>query len=161
DNSDVNQPWRPGQIITFRGRSEKVCQLTGMMDREQHRLAPARTDAQGLWATDLGYPVDDGKQLSFLFGDSRPTGRHLPYPESPPDDAFAWTTDRDPPTTDRCLALAVNHRTVGPDFSVTVPPVVVGSKEPILQGYFDVPSSGFVTDEGLHAFFWTDHCSFP
>lgn len=36
DNSDVNKPWQPGsQQIAYRGRSEKVCQLTGNVDAEQ------------------------------------------------------------------------------------------------------------------------------
>lgn len=35
DNSDVKNPWQQAQQITFQGRSQKVCQLTGNFDAER------------------------------------------------------------------------------------------------------------------------------
>jgi hypothetical protein len=49
-----------------------------------------------------------------------------------------------------------NNKVFGVAF--TQPPVVSPG---IDQGYFNVPASGFATDEGLYGVFWTNHCAFP
>src|ERR1700692_3680972 len=35
------------------------------------------------------------------------------------------------------------------------------SPAPIKQGFFNVPSGGVSSADGLYAFFWTNHCSDP
>ncbi len=154
DNSDAGLPWRRAQNIAFRGRSEKVCQLTGTWDKE--RIAPTTTGALGIDSVDLGFPVDDGNKLTFLFGDAFPDLGHPGYLEDTPDDAIGVTMQAQPPTDGVCPAMTVND--IATTFGVTIrqTPVVTPS---IRQGYFDVPSSGFATPEGLYAFFWTDHCA--
>ena len=158
DNSDVTLPWQRAQTITFRGRSEKVCQLTGDFDIEQARPTTSLTLTNyGLGAGDLGYPVENGDRITFLFGDSRRDSQKPPdnHPaEGPPDDSIGFTTDRTPPNRDQCLHLIVNSS--GPPAPTFLPPVVSPA---IDQGFFNVPTSGFVTPAGLYSFFWTDHCS--
>jgi hypothetical protein len=58
----------------YTSRTTKICQLTGQEDRE-HPGRPTGTTLggqdSGVTGTDLGYPVERGDQLLFLFGDSR------------------------------------------------------------------------------------------
>ncbi len=160
DNSDVTLPWGRVQPITYRGRSEKVCQLSGSYDQEVEQPTTSNTYQFGLTAVDLGYPVDNGRQLSFLFGDARVNGSVslAPYPESGANDAFGWTTDTAAPTPDDCVHLTVASRAITSSWTLPTPPIV---SPPIDQGWFNVPASGFVTNEGLYGLFWTDHCAYP
>jgi hypothetical protein len=85
DNSDVTLPWQRAQVVTFRGRSEKVCQLTGDFDKETLQPTTNETDLHyGVAAVDLGFPVESSDGLFFLFGDSRPFPDHNPFPERHP-----------------------------------------------------------------------------
>jgi hypothetical protein len=164
DNSDVTSGWQRAQVITYRGRSEKVCQLTGEFDRERLALTTNRTSSQfGLSSTDLGFPVDDGANIDFLFGDSRrpdppPTPDPALSPESTPDDSFGYSSDTLAPTENECIHLIFNQDPNPSDSPRFAPPVVTSGIE---QGLFNVPSSGFTTPSGLYSFFWTGHCAFP
>jgi hypothetical protein len=155
DNSNLGSEWHPAEAITFRGRSEKVCQLTGDKDRERHTSTTSLTSRFGLETVDLGFPVEGGRQLSFLFGDAS-SFKHETNLEAPPDDAFGWTGDTLAPTPDQCIHLELNSSpsSLLPGARALVPPVV---SPPIPQGLFNVPSSGFWTPQGLYGIFWTDH----
>jgi hypothetical protein len=114
----------------------------------------------GLDAVDLGYPVETGKNLILLFGDSWPP----PHGggargEIPPDDSVGVVARQDPPNNDgQCLGLQV-HNTQGPTRKF-VPATVIGSAR-VKQGFFNVPSGGVSANGSLVAFFWTNHCSHP
>ncbi|MGH3715147.1 MAG: DUF4185 domain-containing protein [Micromonosporaceae bacterium] len=150
DNADITSPWRNGQTITYRGRSEKVCQLTGGFDREQLKTTTNDTANRGtMTGTDLGYPVDDGNQLTLFFGDSRPDDG--PVNEFRLDDAVAESNDTALPTMINCLDMALIA-----DNNNYTPPKVYGPE--IMQGLFNVPSSGFSAGGDLYGIFWTDHC---
>lgn len=160
NNGDNNNPWRRGQIITHRARSEKVCQATGSYDRERGG-DPAVTNTTNdtakrvnLSATDLGYPVDDGEALTVLFGDSRwGDGGLRATSEWGYDDAVAVSRDTAAPTATNCLHLTFETDANG-DFR---PPRV---QPDIMQGLFNVPSSGFAVGSQHYAIFWTNHCDF-
>ncbi|MDH6118564.1 hypothetical protein ABH930_001565 [Kitasatospora sp. GAS204A] len=157
DNSDVNKPWQPGsQQIAYRGRSEKVCQLTGNVDSEQHtfttNLTGLRANVQG---TDLGYPVDDGSTLTLLFGDTHPAAIDDDK-ESGYDDAVATSQDTTPPSYASCLHLTYPIMKTFP--TPTYRPAIVVNPS-IYQGYFNVPSSGFVSGGHQYVIFWTNHCA--
>lgn len=59
--------------VTRVGTSEKICQLTGETDWETGRPTAAKTLSNfGLDGVDLDFPVETGKNLILLFGDSSP-----------------------------------------------------------------------------------------
>jgi hypothetical protein len=155
DNANVTSAWARAQTITYRGRSEKVCQVTGSWDKEY--LAPTTNDTVAtadLSATDLGYPVDDGTTLTMLYGDSRwGDGSLRATSETGYDDAVATSTDRTTPTMIDCLNM-----TVLADNGDFTPPKVVNPE--IRQGLFNVPSSGFLAGGNMYGIFWTDHCDY-
>jgi hypothetical protein len=139
DNSNVNNPWRPGQVIAPSGRSQKVCQLTGNTDF-QYR-APTKNQSQSRFSvagTDLGYPFEHGGALYFLFGDtagSTPDGR----------DSIAFTRDTNP---DDCPQL--NWVADGSQFH----PIQANG---VSMAYFEVPTTGFSANGAMYVFVWTDH----
>src|ERR1019366_6245731 len=98
-------------VLTEVGTSQKICQLTGNVDWETGQPTAARTFSNfGLDAVDLGYPVDDGKTLFLLFGDTwpSPTAKGA---IGPPNDAVGFTTRTTPPAADSgCLDVKINDQ---------------------------------------------------
>lgn len=141
--------------LSLVGASEKVCQLTGETDWATNAPTAARTLSNfGMDGTDLGFPIDSGRALYLLFGDTWPI-QHPPasFPSVPPDDALGWTTRTATPDSRGCLDLKIVM--AGRSFGhPTVTPA-------IKQGLFDVPSGGIFLDGRLYVFFWTDHCAQP
>src|SRR5579863_7540346 len=71
--------------------SAKICQLTGQNDWASGQPTAAQTLSNfGLDSVDLGFPVESGAALYFLFGDSFPLTHG--YSSVPPDDALGYTT---------------------------------------------------------------------
>ena len=163
DNTNVNLAWTRAQNVTFRGRSEKVCQLTGSYDAERYAPTTNNTAAFGMPAVDLGYPVDDGTTLRFLFGDVQ-YGEGLTPPEGAPNDAVGYSLDTSPPTggvagalgASTCVHMGVNWNASLFGLPQVTPPTVYPL---ISQGWFNVPSSGFVANGALYGLFWTNHCA--
>lgn len=156
-NQPAGQKWQRAQTITFHGRSEKVCQLTGDADWESGVPTTTLTQQRfGLGAVDLGYPVEHQGRLALLFGDTWAT--HTPHDgdeANPPDDAVGWITSRTPPTKSWNPDLEINvFPTPPPKFA----PATVTGPIPVKQGYFNVPSGGVSNGGWLYAFFWTNHC---
>jgi hypothetical protein len=141
--------------VTRIGDSEKICQLTGDTDWETGQPTAARTFRNfRLDAADLGYPVEHAGKLILLFGDSWPA-RH----PGGPDDAVGVIVRREPPTDDgNCLEMQVQQELGATKMFA---PATVTGPVPVKQGYFNVPSGGVSVAGGLHAFFFTDHCSPP
>jgi hypothetical protein len=151
DNSDVLSAWRQAQQIAQRGRSNKVCQVTGNIDKQTGAPLTNEVGPHPV-ATDLGFPVERGKNLTFLFGDSRPMppGGWTPYLETTPDDAIATTADASPPGPGQCPTLTFNASN-GRFASPVVHPQID-------QGLFNVPTSAVDQQGTLYGFFWTNHC---
>jgi hypothetical protein len=70
-----------------RGKTRKVVQLAGEIDRQRHGHPPQTFTKYGLYGTDLGTPLDfgQGRELWFLFGDAwsatvKPVSDHLKIP---------------------------------------------------------------------------------
>jgi hypothetical protein len=157
--------------LSLVGSSTKVCQLIGEYDWASggtNQPTAARTLTNfGLEAVDLGFPVDSGSALFFLFGDAWPAN-HPPVSALtlPPDDALGWTTRTAPPDSKTCLDLELSTSAQRGDSAATdaprkgtfAHPIVA---PPIQQGFFNVPSGGVFLDDKFYAFFWTDHCWFP
>jgi hypothetical protein len=162
DSSNASAAWGLAGDVAYRGRSEKICQLTSTWDTE--RLAPTTNGTGGLayshWGTDLGAPIDDGTTLSLMFGDTHLN--HTPIATDElvrDDDVVLQTTDTAAPTDTRCLQLKpVPNATTFTPADVTVG----GATDPnFLQGFFNVPTSGFVANGVVYAGFWTNHCMAP
>lgn len=160
DNTDVTLPWQQGLVITYNGRSQKVCQLTGEYDQEyEHPTTNQTLTRANIQGTDLGFPVEaapfgQGGKLYFLFGD---TGKYSSdtlqgnYDGNTGEDSIAFTWDTTPPSLNSCIHLQFNTDHTGPG-ATFVPPVV----QPVInQGFFDVPTSGFSANGHLYVFFWT------
>jgi len=146
----------PAKAFTFEqiGASAKICQLTGQTDWATNTPTAAQTQTNfGLIAVDLGFPVESGKALYFLFGDASPI-THPPFSTIQPDDAMGWTTRTTAPDSKSCLDLQL--ATSAPQ--TFAHPTVT---RPIQQGSFNVPSGGVFFDQSLYGFFWTNHCVFP
>ncbi len=156
-------PWQRGQTVTFQGRSEKVCRLTGDYDWETGVPTTTQTQANaGLGAVDLGYPVEHQGRLMLLFGDSWPTqSPHAGDAYLPKDDAVGWITSQSAPTRAQCTDMVVNKIAAGPGRLPVMAPATVTGPLQIAQGYFNVPSGGVSDGSGVTAFFWTNHCPFP
>jgi len=108
ENDSRDRQWVGGQNIAFRGRSEKICQLTGGSDEETFQPTTNNTANRfNLGATDLGYPVDDDTALSLYFGDSRDSQLGGLPSEWGWDDAVGISTDTSPPTATNCLHIVV------------------------------------------------------
>jgi hypothetical protein len=155
--------WAPGQTVTYRGRSEKICQLTGSIDKETSEKTTNDTARFNLGATDLGYPVDDGTTLWLYFGDSRDAQGHGLPNEWAWDDAIGTSVDHVPPTPLSCLHMEV---VTNPADNRSFDPLVVTQLEPtpperrFFQGLFNVPASGFTVGGTAYTLFWTSHCAF-
>ncbi|MBI3952210.1 MAG: DUF4185 domain-containing protein [Acidobacteria bacterium] len=53
------------------GSSQKICQLTGELDRERQQFTLNRTESRfGIWGTDLGASFEHDGRIYFLFGDT-------------------------------------------------------------------------------------------
>jgi hypothetical protein len=133
--------------------SSKICQLTGQNDWASGQPTAAQTSSNfGLDSVDLGFPVESGAALYFLFGDAFPLTHG--YSSVPPDDALGYTTRTAPPDSSTCLDLQL--ATSAP--KTFAHPTVIPK---IQQGSFNVPSGGIFLDGTLYAFFWTNHCVQP
>ena len=146
----------PAKAETFIqiGTSEKICQLTGQTDWATNAPTAAKTQTNfGLISDDLGFPVESGKELYFLFGDAFPI-THPPFGTIPPDDSLGWTTRTTAPDPKTCLDLQLATSAPQTFAHPTVTP-------PIQQGSFNVPTGGVFVDSALYGFFWTNHCALP
>jgi hypothetical protein len=157
DNTNAANPWTRGPVVTYRGRAEKVCQLTGSQDPQTLQGTTNDTAARSnLDGTDLGYVVDNGTSMSMYFGDSRYDDiNHAAPDETVNDDAVGVSTDTVAPTVTSCLHMNIVNKSGVNDFArLTATP---GFK----QGLFNVPSSGFTVGSTAYTIFWTDHCANP
>ncbi len=160
ENNNPANAWGRGQAVTYRGRSEKICQLTGGADRET--FAPTRNDTAGrfdLGKTDLGYPVDDGSTLKLYFGDSRNrAGGGLPS-EWGWDDTVGISTQTTLPNPIDCVGMTVPIS--GQTFAtLRVNQLPTPPNMRLFQGLFNVPASGFTVGSTAYTTFWTNHCPF-
>ena len=108
-----------GRITYVAGSSQKICQLTGEMDRELQRPTVNETGKRfGLVSADHGYSFEHNGKLFFLFGDTHPRPNFNGRPngdEDPPrladdNDAIAFTTGK---TIDNCLRLDFIRDAIG------------------------------------------------
>jgi hypothetical protein len=134
------------------GSSQKICQLTGELDRERQEITLNRTESRfGVVGTDLGASCEHDGRIYFFFGDTIGTrdGRGREEEGGPREgrgnDSVAFTDDFNP---DDCLSLQF---VTGPEGRFRSPQVPGVS----LLG-FEVPTGGFSTGEAMYVFFTTD-----
>jgi hypothetical protein len=158
-------PWTRAQNITYRGRSERICQLTGDVDVQTGALTRNNTAGKfNLGKTDLGYPVDDGQEIALYFGDSRDRRGIGATSERGRDDAVGFSYQRAVPSPTDCLAIDHVPTYVDPLGELRFLPLEVLAlpAPPIFsQGLFNVPQSGFAVGSTKYTIFWTNHCAFP
>jgi hypothetical protein len=151
DSAQLDSDWHRGRDIAYTGRSQKVCQLTGALDREYQSAAPNAATQYGVEQTDLGFPVSQDptaplQHQYLLFGDTGP--RWEGEDEIAPNDSVGYTDDAQV-QVGKCPHLSFVAQN-GSFVSPTVLPAIP-------QGGFNVPESGFVANNQLYAFFWTGH----
>ena len=71
-------PWSSDRLVF--SPATKVCQLTGVFDKQHNKLTYNHARQFGVTGSDLGYPVPWQDKLLFLFGDTRTI---------PPDEVLA------------------------------------------------------------------------
>ncbi len=131
----------PQTVYTIRhaaGSTQKICQLTGDLDRQTGQPTLNQTRARyGVFGTDLGFSFLHEGRTYFLFGDT--VGLHG-------GDSIAYSQDTEP---EDCLDLTF---VTGADGRY-LPPSVPG----ITLGAFEVPAGGFSANGAMYVFFTTDH----
>jgi uncharacterized protein DUF4185 len=128
----------PDELIYVPNSTQRVCQLTGDLDRATGKPTLSRTDEHfGVWGTDLGSSFMHGGKLFFLFGDTvgRPGSR----------DVLAWTESKDPAR----IVLHFYKAADGKWLPLTVPGIG--------QGAFEVPSGGVSIGAAMYVVCTTDH----
>ncbi len=136
------QPSNPVRYVPQ--STQKICQLTGELDRERNQPTLNKTQSRfGLAGTDLGSSFTHDEKLYFLFGDTLGRGRDE---RSPGDDSIAYSEDSNP---EDCLTLQFITGPNGPYLSPTVPGIS-------LRG-LEVPTGGFSYNGKIYIIFTTDH----
>jgi hypothetical protein len=137
----VQETPTPAPALTVRhvaGSTQKICQLTGDIDRQTGQPTGNQTQTRfGIIGTDLGFSFLDGNRTWFLFGDT--VGLHG-------GDSIAYTEDSTP---EDCLDLTFVTGTDGNYNPPTVPGITLGA--------FEVPVAGFSANGSLYVFFTTGH----
>jgi len=149
------------RIIYVEGSSQKVCQLTGEMDRQFHKPTVNKTRTQfGLVAADHGYSFEHNGKLFFLFGDVKPSPRFRGKPNSqndPPrspdyNDAIAFTTDM---SVAQCPQLEFIHYSNG---AYKNPVVLNAQGQPAIRlRTNESPISGISQGAKMYVIFGTDN----
>jgi hypothetical protein len=147
------------------GSSQKVCQLTGEIDKQLNQATVNQTETRwGLVGNDLGYSFEHDGKLFFLFGDSVPTPSFNGRPNGPnsalrlPDDndAIAFTSDT---SLDHCLKLDFMHSTNG---AFQNPVVLNAQGQPAITLRTDeIPLAGISDGGRMYVFFGTDNPVYP
>ena len=70
DANSTPGTWQAGPIVAVTGRSQKICQLTGDLDRHWGWPTINQTTGNEIWGTDLGVPVLHNGLLYYFFGDT-------------------------------------------------------------------------------------------
>ncbi len=142
-NDDVNNPWSPGYVVAYTGRSQRICQLTGDDDRERGYKTLNRTHAFGVWGTDLGIVTEHLGRTYYFFGDTVDTRT-----DSSVDlggDTYAYSYDSYP---EDCLQLEFVRENTNFWKSLIVPGVSMEAME--------VPTGAFSANGNLYLFVMTD-----
>jgi hypothetical protein len=151
----------PNSFVYVPGSTQKVCQLTGEMDRQFHKPTVNRTASRfGMGAADLGYSFEHHGKLFFLFGDSVPTPKFHGRPNGPTDpprireanDAIAFTSDTSPGD---CPRLEFIRNETGAYKN----PVVLNSQgqRAITLATNETPVSGISHNGKMYVIFITDN----
>lgn len=137
----VPSPTVERKVSYVRGSSQKICQITGDLDREKNQPTLNQTLTRfGVAGTDLGFSFEHDGKIFFLFGDTLGRGKF------PASDSIAFSSDTNP---EDCLALEF---VVGPDknfLSPTLPGISLGG--------FEVPSGGLSANGKMYVFLTTEH----
>lgn len=145
------------EAVWIPGSTEKICQLTGQIDRQTGDTTLNETGYRfGLSGTDLGASFEYQGHTQFLFGDTEPTeyfaGRdNLGSRSEQYNDSIAYTLGSDP---ERCLALQF---VTGPAGAYLSPELRSRTGKPIALGNFEVPISGFGLNDKMYVFFALGH----
>ncbi len=148
----------------MRGSSQKICQLTGDMDRELNQPTKSQTYSRfGVEGTDLGFSFEHNGKLYFLFGDTNGNSKFSGA------DSIAYTTDTNPEdcitlnflnlanlSSSSSLAYGLgpqsnpgNVSKVSNYLPITIPGISTAD--------YEVPSGGFSANGKMYIFYSTDH----
>jgi len=150
-----------GRVTYVAGSSQKVCQLTGEMDRELGQRTINQTGTRfGLVSTDLGYSFEHDGKLFFLFGDSHPRAMFHGKPNGDADpprladdnDAIAFTSDTG---ADQCPRLDFIRDAIG---AYKNPVVLNGLGLPAIKlRTNEIPIAGVSHGGRMYVIFATDN----
>ena len=130
--------------------SQKVCQVTGEVDKQSGQSTRNTGKRFGITGSDLGYPVPYLDRLLFIFGDTRSNDPDVFSPDDPGYDSLAEGPLRADVERDGCVTL--NFFTEQPGTFRAVQFAAQG-QQPRKLGRFEVPAAGFANGPVLFAFF--------
>jgi len=158
-----------GDLIYVPKSTQKICQVTGDLDRENNPPAfvypPGTPTASqtgtrfGLFGADLGYSFEHNGRLFFLFGDAMPTltfngqANGVPPRSSADDDAigYVWNSN----ITDPCPALDL---VASPNGAFQSPVVLNDRGQPAITLRIDeFPDAGISVGGRMYVIFATDN----
>jgi hypothetical protein len=132
-------------VVRVAGTTQKICQLTGEVDRALGAPTVNRTQSRaGMIGTDLGFSFEHNGKLAFLFGDTAADTDRIDRHYN--EDAMAFTTDTD---ASQCLKLQFNLNSDGGFRPVHIPGIA--------NGTFEVPAGGVSVNGKMYVYFTTDH----
>ena len=135
--------------------TQKICQLTGQMDKERNQYIGTETD-YGLAGVDLGASVEHNGRVYFLFGDTAPSGPLNPPWRDTATDSVVWV----PANSDPEQGLHLNFLTapdgkyLSPRIKLTSQSSCAGASE-VDVSTFDVPGGGFSDGASIYVFYTT------
>ncbi|MGO9612077.1 MAG: DUF4185 domain-containing protein [Dissulfurispiraceae bacterium] len=148
-------------IVYVEGSSQKVCQLTGEIDRQYDKPTVNKTRTRfGLVAADHGYSFEHNGKLFFLFGDTQPSprfkgksnGQNDPPRSADYNDAIAFTSD---PSVGQCPRLEFIHYANG---AYKNPVVLNDQGQPAIRlRTNESPISGISQGGKMYVIFGTDN----
>src|SRR5579871_6038779 len=154
-----------GDITYVAGSTQKICQLTGEMDRQLGVPTASQTETRaGLVGADNGFSFEHDGKLFFLFGDSKttPTFNGQPNRDNAPprttddNDSIAYTTDT---SLDPCLHLTF---IANPNGAFKNPVVLNDQGRPAITLRVDeVPVAGVSANGRMYVLFGTDNYVYP
>lgn len=132
-------------------KTQKMCQLTGEIDKQFNKNTLNRYKHYGITGSDLGYPVPWNDKLIFLFGDTRSHDPEIFLPPGSDEfDSIAYAPLHTDVDRKGCVALDFVKESEDAFW-----PVQLAEKDKLHRklGVFEVPISGFSSNNKLYGFF--------
>jgi O-glycosyl hydrolase len=160
------EPPSPNRITYVEGSSQKVCQITGEIDKEFNKPTVNQTQTRwGLMSTDGGYSFEHNGKLFMLFGDSNPTPTFRGKPNGPNQPPRNWEYNDGPTafTTDTNIEQCLKFNVITNSIGAYKNPVVLNAqgKPAVKLRINEGPVGGFSQGGKMYVMFMTDNFVYP